>query len=456
MFFAVKKEKIDTIISFSLNNRNFSTLSLFFTIIATMIGGTGFVKKLNQFYIDGWIYLLPTLGIVIQMLIFCLFVIPKAHKVFGFSTVSSFMNHYYGKKMRLITGISSSIGVSGFIASQCVIMGVATHILYPNIPECWVNFIVITLMAFYCYNGGIKHVVFTDVLQSMCFIATFGVLLWYLWPSKDQIIMVSRNYDTSKYHFFTAFNNISSAEVYSMLLMFSYFAIPIFSSTQFQRIAMSRDKKQLLTAWWNSTFIMFFATIIPCVISYFLFIREPNLPPDSVLETLITIIDIPGLKALCIIGILAMGMSTADSHINAAAANLANDIYKPDTMSSLKKVKFAQFLVIIVCLFSYLLIHIESNLLQLVLLSNSFYMPIITIPLFAAILGYKLTQRCVLLCTTITFIVTLILQILKYSKMIDIDPIMPCFILNFILLILSHYTIEKWELFKRFGIKSQL
>jgi uncharacterized membrane protein YjgN (DUF898 family) len=78
-------------------------------------------------------------------------------------------------------------------------------------------------------------------------------------------------------------------------------------------------------------------------------------------------------------------------------------------------------------------------------------MPIITIPLFAALLDWKTTGRCVLISSFITFSFVVIVH-LKYK----FEPLIPGMVLNLFLSISTHYIIEKWELFKRFGIKSQL
>lgn len=446
VFFFWKKEKIDTILDFSLHKRAFSAVALFFTIVATMIGGTGFVKKLNLFYTDGWLYLLPNLGVVIQMLIFCLFVLPRAEKILGYPTVSTFMGEYYGKRMRWITALASSIGVSGFIASQCKVMGMTGHAFLPVIPENIINFTTLVLITFYCYNGGIRHVIITDILQTLCFFITFIALLYYLYPNPEQVVTVTLTHDINKYSFFTAFNNASIEDIQSMLLLLFYFAIPIFTSSQFQRIAIARNKSQLYKSWWASTFFMFFATIIPCYISYYVFLQNPNLPQNQVLNYVINLLELPGLKAITVIGIFAMAMSTIDSHINTAACNLANDFIKMNRLSPIEKVTWARVYTILIAFFSYGLMLIEGNFLRLVLLASSFYMPIITLPLFAAIFGIKLTERNVITSAVITFSVTLVAQISKYNDLISIDPLMPCFLLNLVLLTFN-YFIDKYILF---------
>jgi hypothetical protein len=70
-------------------------------------------------------------------------------------------------------------------------------------------------------------------------------------------------------------------------------------------------------------------------------------------------------------------------------------------------------------------------------------MPIVTLPLFAAIFDIKLSERNVVTSALITFLVTLIAQVLKYTNTIATDPLMPCFFLNLILLIINYFIDKK-------------
>lgn len=454
--YAVQKDKISTIIDFSLHKRAFSSKALFFTIIATMIGGTGFANKINLFYFEGWRYLLVVLGMPLQTILICKFLIPKAEKTLGHVSVSSFMGEYYGDKVRVITAITSSIGVSGFIASQYKIIGVTGNILFPEISNIYFIILATIVVGIYSYYGGVNSVILTDIVQSICFILSFIILMYYLYPTQEKTIETLSNYNVDVFFLNTAFKGLSMSEFLSLCLLFLYFLIPTLSSTQFQRLAIAKNKEQLNQSWWPASLALFIASIIPCMMSYWIFIKNPTLQKGEIYQHLLNSLEFPGTKAVLIVGIMAMAMSTADSHLNTATTNLANDTWKRHTLTSLQKLKYAQNYIILLSIMALGLLYLHNDFLKIVLFANSFYVPLITVPLIGAILGYVTTTRCLLFAIIITFIAVVIGHILIWLSLSTLEPIMPCMFLNLVILVSYHYIVEKWELLKCFGIKSKL
>lgn len=455
--FSLLQDKINTIIGFSLHKRSFSSWSLSFTIIATMIGGTGFANKINYFYSQGWIYLIITFGMPLQTLLLAKFLIPKCQKVLGSVSIGSFMGKVYGEKVRVISAILGSIGVCGFIASQIKIITVSGGLLFPEYNNMVVlTIIAATIVGIYTYRGGIQSVILTDIVQCVCFFISFFVFIYYLYPSQFEKLNIIQNYNTDRFSFYTALENLDTNGWLNMGIMFLYFFIPSFAPTQFQRIAIARDQAQLVNSWFSASFALILATILPCIISYFLFIKNPDLETGQVYKYLLTVITHPILKGILIVGILSMAMSTADSHLNVAAVNLANDTYKKDSLSALQKFNYARRYVIVLCAFAVALVFLKRDFLEIVLFANSFYMPLITIPLMALAIGYKTTERCLLTAMGITAIILLIWHILKFAGIIIFEPVIPLTIFNGILLISLHYIIEKWNLLTCIGITSQL
>ena len=270
LYHSIFQDKINTIIGFSLHKRSFSSWSLSFTIIATMIGGTGFANKINNFYSQGWIYLIITLGMPLQTLLLCRFLIPKCQNILGEVSIGSFMGKAYGEKVRVISAILGSIGVCGFIASQIKIIAISGGLLFPEYD----NMIFFTILSalivgIYTYYGGIQSVILTDRIQCICFFITFFVFIYYLYPTKSRELEVIQNYNTDKFYLKTALSNLDINGWFSMGVMFSYFFIPSFIPTQFQRIAIASNQKQLTESWWSATFALCLATIF--TMYYFIF-----------------------------------------------------------------------------------------------------------------------------------------------------------------------------------------
>ena len=80
-------------------------------------------------------------------------------------------------------------------------------------------------------------------------------------------------------------------------------------------------------------------------------------------------------------------------------------------------------------------------------------MPIVTVPLLAVIFGFKTTER---ICLFSMFCVFIYIMIYKFILNPDFNIIPYGMALNAVVLISSHYIVEKWQLLKCFGITSQL
>jgi len=211
-----------------------------------------------------------------------------------------------------ISAILGSVGVCGFIASQIKIIAISGGLLFPEYNNLVGSVLIAALIVcIYTYRGGIQSVILTDVVQSLCFFVSFFVFIYYLYPSQSEEINTIQNCNTERFHLKSALENLDINGWMSMGVMFLYFFIPSFVPTQFQRIAIARDQEQLTKSWWGAAFALCLATILPCVISYFLFIKNPNLPNGEVYKYLLTIIENPYLKGVLIIGILSMAMSAA-------------------------------------------------------------------------------------------------------------------------------------------------
>lgn len=450
IYIGLKKEvKLYTLKVFAINNREFSTYALAFTVLATWVSGSGFFIKLQKFYDKGFLYLIPSLGMALSVGFVCLFVIPRAGKILGRLTVSSFMGLHYNQTVRTITAILSVVGVCGGIAIQFKILGTVGHYMFPAISTFHCTILGGLVVGLYSYNGGIKYVVYTDIMQSFCFILAFIFIALTLLFSVDITFPTET---LPKFNLIEAFKNISYEEKISAFFLFIYFMFPGISATEFQRISMGANVFQLKKAWWCGAIGFILLGLVVCWFAYVMHAYKPGLAKDDIFPELLNLLSFPGMKAILCLGIISMCMSTADSHINITAVILVNDLILKNSKDEFQKIKLAKNLVLLVVVFSILILEIKDDLLSIIIFTNSFYMPIISFALLGAIFDKKTSARCVIISSSITLLVIVMIHLFSTS----LDPFACGLALNLFLLLSTHYTIEKWELFKCFGWKSQL
>jgi Na+/proline symporter len=162
--------------------------------------------------------------------------------------------------------------------------------------------------------------------------------------------------------------------------------------------------------------------------------------------------NIPGTKAILVIGIMAMCMSTADSNLNICAVLLANDCFFSKKLNPIQKIFWARNFTLGLGAVSFILAFWKMPLFKFILFHASFYLPIISVPLLGIVFKLTTSSR---VCLSVMIICFCSLIIFK-NLYPDTDFNFIGMILNAILLITGHYIVEKWELLKCFGIRSKL
>ncbi len=133
--------------------------------------------------------------------------------------------------------------------------------------------------------------------------------------------------------------------------------------------------------------------------------------------------------------------------------SLSHDLFARNK-DSIKQLKIARRSTIFVVALSVgVALFPAKKLLDTILATNSFYMPIVTVPLLAAIFYKPVSERSCLIAMFVSFCVVVVV---KYILWIDINIIAIAMVVNLLVLIASHYILDKWELLKPIGINSQL
>lgn len=433
-----------SIYAFSLGNRTFSTTAIVCTLIATWVSASGFNIKLIKFYDNGWKYLLPSLGMILGILFIAIKVAPNTGRLLGSTSVASYMGRNYGDKVRVITAIIGIFSLSGCIAIQFRILGEIAYYLYPILEPRWLSFFLGVLTVYYCYLGGVRSVIYTDVIQALIFTVAFIISIVSLQTLPKANISTDA---LLKFNVMSVFNS-SKEEWMTMGSLFFYFMIPALNPAEFQRISLGINVKQVQLTWIISCIGFLFTILAGCYVAYELFLINPTIDKKERLSYFLSQFYV--LKPFIIVGILSMAMSTADSCINISAVMLANDTYQRHVWTPYKKLQMAKFYTIVIGALGYGVIFLKDDLLDLIMFTNGFYMPLITIPLMMSIFGYKISEKCVLISIGITTTFWIIWQLLYNT-----EPLIFTMTLNGFLLFVTHYLIDK-KILKCFWIRSKL
>ena len=432
---------IKTIREYAVGNRNFSTATIAATIVATWVSGEFFFANAAEVYRGGFLYLIAAMGDIVCILIVGLFFAPRMGEFLGKLSIADAMGSLYGRNVRVITAISSFIGVGGMIAVQLKISGLTFEYAL-GIPSIYGVLSAGFIITLYSSLGGIKSVTFTDVIQFFTFSIVIPVIAYILLQSIDNTDSILNVFTYNNLFNYKNIFDFSQSQQLYYLSLFLCFSIPAFNPAIFQRIAMAKDVKQVNHSFFISAIVCFFLLLIISWISVLMLSLNPSINPDDVIKHVIYDYATIGTRGLILAGIMAMVMSTADSYINATSVIIVHDFCKPLGINVIKdELLLARIMSSLIGIFSIIFSLSNSNILELLVRAYSFYMPVVSVPFIMALLGFGSTEKSVLLGMAAGIITVLIWDYLLKITIVSSVPI--GMLVNLVVLISSHYVLKQ-------------
>lgn len=433
---------IKTIKEYAVGERNFSTATIVSTIVATWVSGEYFFTISSEAYKEGLYFIWgATLSDLVCFLLIALAFAPRMGEFLGKLSIAEAMGDLYGNKVRIITAISGFIGIAGIISIQLKAAGIVFEYAL-GVNPYYGSIIAGILIAIYSSLGGVKSVTFTDIMQFITFGIVIPVIVYFLLNSISSIDVVWETLGKDPlFDYHQVFDFTQEKSLYFLFLFF-FSAIPGFSPAMFQRISMADSTRQVTKSFSIAAFTCFFLGLTICWIGILVFGIHPDIGANDVLSTIITdYSNIVGLKGIILVGIMAMIMSTVDSYINSTSVIVVHDLLKPlkfkISSNELASVRLVSGVIGGVAI---VLSLRDNSLLQLMIISYSFYMPIVTVPFIMAICGFRTSSKSVMLGMFAGLITVLAWD---YYEIKSVESIIPGMFANLAVLLLSHYILKQ-------------
>jgi Na+/proline symporter len=357
----------------------------------------------------------------------------------GLISVGDILQVVYGRAGKYVAAISGTLVCIGFVAAQVKALSVFFS-YFLDIPFLASTLISCFIIIAYSSFGGIKAVTFTDVIQFITLATTIPMIYNV---SLECISGYEGLFQRIPESHLTIMENESFL---NYLILFIFFTFPGILPTTMQRMLMAKDTKQIHDSFKLSAYTFlpycFFAGMIGLVALAI----NPDLTPNNSFMFLIDKHLPSGLKGMAIIGMIAVVMSTADSHINAASVSFTHDFIKPlygDKLSDKAELRIARYFTLISGIFVVTIALSFDNLFKLVLFIQGFYIPIISIPLLFGIFGFRSSERTFLAGAAAGALTFLIWQIYDLDNVIGFDSIVPALAINTIALLSTHYLLKE-------------
>jgi Na+/proline symporter/signal transduction histidine kinase len=449
---------ITNIREYAVGDRNFSTMTVIITIVASYIGGGFFSHNLIETYRDGLYYMIPAVFDSIGLTIVGYFVIPRMSEFLGDLSVAESMEKLFGRKARVVsalTGIIASVGILGIqfkVAAKILELMFGTSGFYSTIISAA---IVIVYSAF----GGIKAVTFTDIIQFFTFACIMPIIVMVVWQSFQGDKSILKVIEASNKFNYKEVFDLSNPKLHYALWLILFFVYPWFSPMMFQRITMSKNINQAANSFKIAGVVCLSVQLLIMLIGFLIFVENPGLEPNNLLKHVINTYTITGFKGIVAVCIMAMIMSTADSLINSAAIMFSHDLCKPLGFKwAQDEVKVSKIFTLISGVGALYFALKKASIFNIALFSYGFYISVLAPSLAYAIFGFRSSEKSVLIGMAAGFLAYLIWEY-NFSHITIIESFVVGIIANTCFLFGSHYVLNQpggWVGIKRPEIPRQM
>ncbi|NRB09997.1 MAG: alkaline phosphatase [Rickettsiaceae bacterium] len=435
--------KIYSTKEYALGGRNFSTSTIVTTLIATWISSRFFLHDFYHIYPENILFTLSGIfGDLLSWLVICYIIAPRMGEFLGSLSIADSMGKIYGNKVRFLIAIISSTTCICKIAIQFKLSAIILQLFFEN-SSFYTALASSIVIITYSSLGGIKATTFTDVIQLKIaiFWVIIPIIIFFIWHSSLESQIAFFQFSEKSIFDYQQFVNSDYSQLWVSFTIFLYFIIPTFSPATFQKITIAKNTLQVADSFFFASFTRLLISITFLGILFLFLASKPDLEFTSNIISYVIDNDLYiGLKGIIACGIIAMIMSNTDSYLNAATIIFSYDLRKSLGLKALKRnLIFTYFCAFSIGIFALVMAFQITDIWQLILLVNSFYIPLVTTPFLLTVFGFRSNYKSIIAGMIISFI-TIIIGHLQNDSILDI--ILYGILVNLVMIVLIHYLLN--------------
>ncbi|MCZ6835780.1 MAG: sodium:solute symporter [Planctomycetota bacterium] len=340
-----------------LASRSMPMWAVAISILATSQSAATFVGGPQQAYAGNLTYLMANLGGLLAVILVAVLFIPAFYK-HNVTSIYELLGHRFGPLAQRSAGAMFLIGRIFASGARLFIVAFPFSLVAFGSIEPTQLIISIAIIAcgatFYTMIGGIRAVIWTDVLQAVVYITTLGIALVLLWqkmpidtsqfiealrsaPEGDKLQMLDVGLN-SKEDFAKPYT------LWAILIGMTLFNLAAYGTDQDLTQRMLTCKSSRKGSWsvilsnligWPIVFLF----LVMGLMLYVFYSRPdlmgasaPGYEIDDSRKVFLEFIlhEMPtGLRGLMMAGLFAAAMSSMDSALNAMASTTIADFYRP-------------------------------------------------------------------------------------------------------------------------------
>jgi SSS family solute:Na+ symporter len=376
--------------TFSVAGRSYSYLVVFATLSASFIGGGFSIGNAEKVFLWGIANIVALWGFSLKEILVASFIAPRMHRFSDVISPGDIMMRAYGLPGKLITGFFSVLLCAGILGAQVGGIGYIFNV-FLGIPQIWGILIGCGIIIAYSTVGGMRAVVFTDIVQFLILSVAIPLTLVFALQQVGGISGLREALPAA--HFQVPGSHFTPVAFISLFLTFvlGETLVPPY----LQRLYIGKNSRNtaagtLLSGLFS---IPFFA--VTGAIGLVAFALKPDLDANLALPFVINEVLPMGLKGLVVAGIISIVMSSADSFLNSAAVAFTNDLVNPlrrRPLTERQGLVLAKVVNLLVGILAVVFAVRSKSVLDILIYAYNFWSPIILVPLVAALMGFRATM----------------------------------------------------------------
>ena len=401
-----------------------------FGMIGASLSGVTFIS------VPGWVeasqfsYMQVVLGYVVGYLVIGLVLLPLYYRM-NLTSIYTYLEGRFGTS-------SYKTGASFFLLSRVVgasfrlflVANVLQIILFDQLGIPFWATVIMTIMLIwlYTFRSGIKTIVYTDTLQTLCMLIAVGVSIYYV--SEDlgiqggNLISYISNSELSKTFFF---DDIKSADFFWKQFISGAFITIVMTGLDQDMMQKNLTCRNLGDAQKNMfwfTIVLVFVNLMFMALGILLteYARQNGIEASK--DDLFPVIATQGglgvgIAIFFILGLIAAAYSSADSALTALTTSFSIDIldieknYTPERQESIRKmihIGVSIVLILVIISFKYI-IRDESVIAKLFVFAGYTYGPLLGLYSFGLFTKMKVRDRLVPVVAIASPILTYIISL---------------------------------------------
>ncbi len=376
---------------FALAGKSFGMLVIFATLSASFIGGGFSMGNAEKVFLIGVSNIVALWGFSIKEILVARYIAPRMSQYPQAISVGDIMAQHYGQGARLFSGFFAIALCAGILGAQVGAMGYVFN-LFLGVDKVWGILIGCGIVIAYSTVGGMRAVVWTDVMQFIVLAVGIPITLYYGlqyvggWQALTEQV--------------PAEHLTLPTEPLAILALLSLFLTFMLGETlvppYLQRLLIGKSSKDvsrgsLLSGLFS---IPFFA--ITGLIGLVALAMQPGLDANLAMPYVIQEAVPPVLQGIVAAAIVSIIMSSADSFLNSASIAFSNDIVAPlrKTPLSVKaELRLTQWVTLLVGVLSVIFALSIDSVIDILIYAYNFWAPTVLVPLCMAVLGFYVSQR---------------------------------------------------------------